>query len=92
MQENTEAPGNARRRLISAHEIACFAYCPEQWRLQYGLKLPPGNRAELAAGTRHHRRKTVAVRKAGLLTTLGTFLGLIAASAFFVYLLLVVWR
>ena len=23
--------------LISAQEIACFAYCPEQWRLQYGL-------------------------------------------------------
>ena len=22
--------------LVTAQEIACFAYCPEQWRLQYG--------------------------------------------------------
>jgi hypothetical protein len=37
-----------RRRgegMISAQEIACFAYWPEQWRLQYGLRLEPGNRA-----------------------------------------------
>ena len=26
------APG-----MVSAHEVACFAYCPEQFRLQYGL-------------------------------------------------------
>jgi hypothetical protein len=23
--------------LITASEVASFAYCPEQWRLQYGL-------------------------------------------------------
>lgn len=43
--------------LVTAHEVACFAYCPEQWRLQYGLKIPPGNQKELQVGTRHHERK-----------------------------------
>ena len=33
--------------MISAAEIACFAYCPEQCRLQYGLELLPANRAAL---------------------------------------------
>jgi hypothetical protein len=31
-----------RRRgddFITAAELACFAYCPEQWRLEYGLEL-----------------------------------------------------
>ena len=25
--------------LITASEIACFTYCPEHWRLEYGLEL-----------------------------------------------------
>jgi hypothetical protein len=57
-----------RRRaddVITAAELACFAYCPEQWRLEYGLGLPPANRAALDAGTRHHERKVVAERVAG---------------------------
>ncbi len=29
--------------LITATEIACWVYCPEQWRLQYGLGLEPGD-------------------------------------------------
>ena len=33
--------------LVGAAEIACFAYCPEQWRLEYGLGLKPGNQAAL---------------------------------------------
>jgi hypothetical protein len=54
-----------RRReddFITAAELACFAYCPEQWRLEYGLGLPPANRAALDAGTRHHEWKAVAER------------------------------
>ena len=39
--------------MVSAAEIAAFVYCPEQWRLEYGLGLEPGNRAELDAGDRH---------------------------------------
>ena len=52
--------------MISAQEIACYAYCPEQWRLQYGEGLPPGFGAVLAAGTRHHDRNTVIERASSL--------------------------
>ena len=38
---------------VTAAEIACWAYCPEQWRLQYGLELLPVNREPLDAGTRN---------------------------------------
>jgi hypothetical protein len=69
---------NGSRGLISASEIACYAYCPEQWRLQYGLKLEPGNRAALDAGTRHHRWKAAAERLAGGLIGLGVSLAVIA--------------
>src|SRR4051794_2417013 len=48
--------------LVTASEIAAFAYCPEQWRLQYGLGLRAENQAALGAGTRHHERKALAER------------------------------
>ena len=64
--------------LITASEIACFAYCPEQWRLQYGLGLPAENQAALDAGTRHHGRKAAAERIAGLAIVLGRLI-LVAA-------------
>jgi hypothetical protein len=50
--------------LITASEIASFAYCPEQWRLEHGLELLPANRAALNAGIRHHWRKANAERAA----------------------------
>ncbi|MGD0042826.1 MAG: hypothetical protein ABSE84_20870 [Isosphaeraceae bacterium] len=55
----------SKANLITAQEIACWAYCPEQWRLQYGLGLEPENRESLAAGDRHHAGKAVAERVAG---------------------------
>jgi hypothetical protein len=64
--------------LISAAEIACFAYFPEQWRLEYGLGLKPANRAARDAGTRHHARKATAERMEGGSITLGRFLLLLA--------------
>ena len=67
--------------MISAQEIACFAYCPEQWRLQYGLRLPPGNRDALVAGNRHHARKAVAERLAGGSIAVGRFLAILAVLA-----------
>ncbi len=48
--------------LVGAAEIASWAYCPEQFRLQYGLGLKPANREALDAGTRSHVRKAVAER------------------------------
>jgi hypothetical protein len=73
--------------LITAAEIACWAYCPEQWRLSYGLGLEPENRAALDAGTRHHAWKAVAERFAGALIRLGRLLVVLAAVA----LLLLLW-
>ena len=57
--------------LISAQEIACFAYCPEQCRLEYGLGLLPANTVALEAGTRHHASKALAERIAGGLGVVG---------------------
>ena len=74
--------------LITASELACFAYCPEQWRLEYGLELLPANWADLDAGTRHHARNTVAERIAGGLIELGRALMVVAALV----LLLLLWR
>ena len=73
--------------LVTASEIACWAYCPEQWRLEYGQGLPPANRAAMDAGTQHHERKAVAERVAGGSITLGRFLAVLAA----VVLLLLLW-
>ena len=74
--------------LITAQEIACWAYCPEQWRLQYGLGLPPANLATMDAGTHHHDRQAAAELAAGGSITLGRFLAVLAA----VVLLLLLWR
>ena len=75
--------------LISADELACFAYCPEQWRLQHGLGLPPANRAELNAGTRHHGRKAAAERVAAGSINMG---GILVIVALFIFALLwLVW-
>jgi hypothetical protein len=73
--------------LISASEIASWAYCPESWRLEYGLELEPGNRQARTAGTRHHTRKAVAERVAGGSIMLGRLLAFLAAVA----LLLLLW-
>ena len=84
----TDKPGIGRPGMVTASEIAAFAYCPESWRLQYGMGLEPGNRAALDAGTRHHARKAVAEWVAGGAITLGRFLVVLAAVA----LLLLLWR
>ena len=70
--------GRGDSELITASEIACFAYCPEQWRLQYGLELLPANRAALDAGTRYHWWKAIAERIAGGLIGIGRVLIVIA--------------
>jgi len=57
--------------VVTAHEIATFVYCSEQWRLEYGLGLEPENQAELRAGSRHHARKATAERTAGRMLGIG---------------------
>jgi len=78
---------NAASGLVTATEIACFVYCQEQWRLEYGQGLKPANQAALAAGARHHARKTVIERIAGGLILLGRALAVIALLG----LLLLLW-
>src|SRR3982751_4382351 len=94
MTTNWKAPetgrqaARKRRRpddLVTASELASYAYCPEQWRLQYGMGLEPENRAALAAGTRHHDGKAAAERVAGSAVALGR---LLAAAALLALLLL----
>jgi hypothetical protein len=71
--------GNRRTELITAQEIACWAYCPERWRLRYGLGLAPANRTMMYAGTRHHKRRAAVERVAGGSIMLGRFLAVLAA-------------
>ncbi len=42
--------------LVSASEIAAWAWCPESWRLA-SLGHEPGNRASLKRGEVHHAEK-----------------------------------
>ncbi len=63
--------GGGPADVVTAHEIATFVYCPEQWRLEYGLGLEPGNQASLRAGTLHHERKASAERRASKLLSIG---------------------
>ena len=83
---------NKQRRspsdLISASELACYAYCPEQWRLQYGLGLPTRNQKSMDAGTRHHHRKASAERLAAGLLTLGRGIAVVVVCG----LLWLLWR
>jgi hypothetical protein len=73
--------------MVSAQEVASWVYCPEQWRLESGLGLEPGNREALGAGNRHHARKAAAERIVGGAVALGRFLAVIAI----VVLLLLLW-
>ncbi len=42
--------------VVSASEIASWAWCPESWRLE-SLGAEPSNRVELARGETHHVRQ-----------------------------------
>lgn len=45
-----------RDDVVSASEIASWAWCPESWRLE-SLGAEPSNRVELARGETHHERQ-----------------------------------
>jgi hypothetical protein len=74
-----EKGGDRMPRLVSASEIACWAYCPEQWRLQYGLGLAVENQGATDAGKQHHACKVVAEWMAGGAIAVGRLLVAIAA-------------
>ena len=60
----TDKPDIGRSGMVLASEITCWAYCPEEWRFQYGLGLEPENQAARNAGNRHHAWKALAERVA----------------------------
>lgn len=45
-----------RDDVVSASEIAAWAWCPESWRLD-ALGAEPSNRAAIARGETHHASK-----------------------------------
>jgi hypothetical protein len=45
-----------RDDLVTASEIASWAWCPESWRLS-ALGAEPSNRADMARGETHHASK-----------------------------------
>jgi Flp pilus assembly protein TadB len=69
--------------MVTAQVIACWAYCPEQWRLQYGLGLEPENRAAMEAGDRRQARKAAAKRIVGGSIMSGRFLAVLAVVVLF---------
>ncbi|RUL89463.1 hypothetical protein [Tautonia sociabilis] len=76
--------------VVSAHEIGTFVFCPEQWRLEYGLGLEPGNQTALRSGSRHHERKQTAERTAGRLLQIGQ--KVIAAGLILLFVLWILGR
>jgi hypothetical protein len=81
-----------RRRasdIITASELACYVYCPERWRLEYGVGLRPANHAALDAGD-HHIRKAVAERVPGVAIAVGRVLAV--AAALLLVLSWLLWR
>lgn len=80
-----QSAGTREPEMVTAREIASFAYCPEQWRLEHGLGLSAANQAELDAGRRHHTAKAIAERLAGGAIAIGRILVILAILA------LVIW-
>ncbi len=74
--------------LITATEIASYAFCPEAWRLEYGLGLAAENQAALDAGVRHHAEKATAERVAGGAWAFGRLLVVLAVAAILLFLVL----
>lgn len=64
---------NGKDDVVSASEIAAWAWCPESWRLA-ALGHEPGNKAALARGERHHERKAAFEERSRSAISLGWWL------------------
>lgn len=64
--------------LVTASEIASWAWCPESWRLE-SLGAEPSNRVAMARGETHHARKAVFEERSRSAISLGWCLLLFAA-------------
>jgi hypothetical protein len=63
--------------VVSASEIASWAWCPESWRLQ-SLGAEPSNRAEMARGETFHVQKAAYEERSRWAASLGWWLVLFA--------------
>ena len=75
--------------VVSASEIASWAWCPESWRLE-SLGAEPANRAELTRGETHHAKKAAFEERSRSAISLGwclllfaALVGLVALAALF---------
>lgn len=67
-----------RDDVVSASEIAAWAWCPESWRLD-SLGAEPSNRGELVRGETHHVRQAAFEERSRSAISLGWCLLLFAA-------------
>lgn len=74
-----------RDDVVSASEIASWAWCPEAWRL-HALGVEPENREALEAGERRHAETAAFEVQSGQAPSLGRWL--IAAAVLLVALAL----
>jgi hypothetical protein len=73
--------------LVSASEIASYAFCPEAWRLGSGLDLRPNNEQELSRGERIHEKTAVLERRSQSALRLAFVLLVIGLLILVLYLL-----
>lgn len=62
-----------RSDIVSASEIADWAWCPEAWRLR-SIGHAPGNPDVLKRGEEHHARKAVFEERSGSTISFGWWL------------------
>lgn len=78
--------------LVTASEIASYAFCPEAWRLGEGLGLHPGNGTSRARGEVAHAKNAEADRRTEKASRAGLLLIALAALALAGYLAAAVSR
>jgi hypothetical protein len=71
--------------LVSASEIASYAFCPEAWRLGSTLCLRPNNERELSRDEHFHEKTAVLERVTQGALRLGLVLILLGALAIGIY-------
>lgn len=70
--------GKRSKDRVSAKEVESYVYCPEAWRLQYGLGHPPENQDAIEEGRRHHDQVAFAESASRKLIAAGTILFVLA--------------
>ncbi|MFO0890930.1 MAG: hypothetical protein U0790_17525 [Isosphaeraceae bacterium] len=73
--------------LVSASEIASYAFCPEAWRLGSGLNLRPDNERELKRGEESHEKIAVLDERSQTALRLGLVLVAVGVLILGLYLL-----